>query len=145
MLWKLDSFFIPYPEKEPHKEKEQDLKANTNNEENHSETNTKDKEDSTDSEDEPIAEDETFEPEEEQELIQDEFKFNFTDLKYAETLGLKEPFSLKDIKPSYRKIIAQYHPDRVAAMGEEIQEVAEKKAKEINRAYDYFQKKYNLS
>jgi len=32
----------------------------------------------------------------------------------------------------------------VAAMGNEIKEVAEKKAKEINRAYQYFQKKFDL-
>ena len=74
------------------------------------------------------------------EIEEDENQFNFADLKYAETLGLKEPFTLEDIKPAYRKIIAQYHPDRVAAMGDEIKEVAEKKAKEINRAYQYFQK-----
>ena len=67
------------------------------------------------------------------------------DIKYAELLGLTEPFKLEDIKPAYRKLIAQYHPDRVAAMGEEIRTVAEKKAKEINRTYDYFQKKFDLN
>lgn len=74
-----------------------------------------------------------------------EIKFSFVDIKYAELLGLTEPFKLEDIKPAYRKLIAQYHPDRVAAMGEEIRTVAEKKAKEINRTYDYFQKKFDLN
>jgi hypothetical protein len=30
-------------------------------------------------------------------------------------------------------------------MGKEIQEVAEKKAKEINEAYDHFRKKFDLN
>ena len=89
------------------------------------------------------TEEDEIDPETE-EIEEDENQFNFADLKYAETLGLKEPFTLEDIKPAYRKIIAQYHPDRVAAMGDEIKEVAEKKAKEINRAYQYFQKKFDL-
>ena len=63
------------------------------------------------------------------------------DYKYAEVLGLKEPLDLKLVKSTYRKIIAQYHPDRVVAMGPEIKEVAEKKAKEINEAYNHLRKK----
>jgi DnaJ like chaperone protein len=57
---------------------------------------------------------------------------------------LEQPFESKDIKTTYRKIIAQYHPDRVIAMGPEIQEVAEKKAKEINEAYEHLRKSLNL-
>ena len=40
--------------------------------------------------------------------------------------------------------MTQYHPDKVRNMGDEIREVAERKAKEINEAYDYFRKKYDL-
>ena len=47
------------------------------------------------------------------------------------------------IKSIYRKKIAQYHPDKVAAMGPEIQQVAEQKAKEINEAYEHFRKKFS--
>jgi len=65
------------------------------------------------------------------------------DYKYAEVLGLKEPLDLKLVKSTYRKIIAQYHPDRVVAMGPEIKDVAEKKAKEINEAYDHLRKKFD--
>ena len=46
------------------------------------------------------------------------------------------------MKSAYRKLIAQYHPDRVSAMGPEIKEVAETKAKEINEAYEYFRNKF---
>ena len=82
-----------------------------------------------------------FEPEE------DFIAKNFSDddLKHASVLGLEEPFEVEEIKPTYRKIIAQYHPDRVVAMGPEIKEVAEKKAKEINEAYEQLRKNFNIS
>ena len=51
------------------------------------------------------TEEDEIDPETE-EIEEDENQFNFADLKYAETLGLKEPFTLEDIKPAYRKIIA---------------------------------------
>jgi hypothetical protein len=65
------------------------------------------------------------------------------DLEMAEVLSLDKE-NLNDfsvIKDRYRSAIAQYHPDKVQALGFEIQEVAEKKAKEINHAYEYFRKK----
>lgn len=62
--------------------------------------------------------------------------------RFSETLGVKEPYSEEEIKSAYRKLIAQYHPDRVSSMGPEIREVAETKAKEINEAYEYFRKKF---
>jgi len=49
------------------------------------------------------------------------------------------------IKSTYRTAIARYHPDKVSAMGPEIREVAETKAKEINHAYEFFRKKFNNS
>jgi DnaJ like chaperone protein len=61
---------------------------------------------------------------------------------FAKTLGLQKPYSEEETKAAYRKRIAQYHPDRVSALGPEIREVAETKAKEINEAYKYFRKKF---
>jgi hypothetical protein len=61
---------------------------------------------------------------------------------FAKTLGLEKPYSEEEIKSAYRKRIAQYHPDRVSAMGPEIREVAETKAREINEAYEFFRKKF---
>ncbi len=69
------------------------------------------------------------------------------ELEMAELLGLSRD-DLNDfpkIKSTYRSTIAQYHPDKVSAMGAEIREVAEKKAKEINQAYEYFRKKFKNS
>ncbi len=41
-----------------------------------------------------------------------------------------------EIKAAYQRLIRQYHPDRVADLGPEIRAVAERRAKEINAAYD---------
>ena len=67
------------------------------------------------------------------------------ELGFASILEVEEFDDPEKIKNSYRKIIAQYHPDRVRALGPEISDVAEKKAKEINEAYEYFRKNSNLS
>jgi uncharacterized membrane protein YhaH (DUF805 family) len=40
------------------------------------------------------------------------------------------------IKAAYKTLMAKYHPDKVAHLGEEIKAVAEKRAKEINQAYE---------
>ena len=71
--------------------------------------------------------------------------FDEQDEKYFEVLKILDS-DTKDfvtIKSVYRKKIAQYHPDKVSAMGPEIQEVAEQKAKEINEAYEHFRKKFS--
>ena len=51
-------------------------------------------------------------------------------------LGIKEGASTEQVKAAYRKQMADYHPDRVAHLGKELQEVAKKKATDINRAYE---------
>lgn len=40
------------------------------------------------------------------------------------------------IAAAYRRKISQYHPDKVAQMGEEIRAVAAAKSQQINTAYD---------
>jgi hypothetical protein len=44
--------------------------------------------------------------------------------------------SAETIHAAYRSLILRYHPDRVAAMGPELQVVANARTKEINFAYD---------
>ena len=61
---------------------------------------------------------------------------------YYEVLGLEKGAGFEAIKKSYRKLCLQYHPDKVAHLGEEFKRVAEEKMKEINVAYDYFEKKF---
>lgn len=55
---------------------------------------------------------------------------------YLEVLELRHGASASEIKAAYRRLMQQYHPDRVAHLGKELRELAERKAKEINEAYD---------
>tara|TARA_Y100000588_G_scaffold87067_1_gene92699 strand:- start:115 stop:900 length:786 start_codon:yes stop_codon:yes gene_type:complete len=66
------------------------------------------------------------------------------ELNHGKALGLQGKLTPDEIKKKYRELMTQYHPDKVRSMGDEIREVAERKAKEINEAYDYFRKKYDL-
>lgn len=54
---------------------------------------------------------------------------------WHEVLGVSEWASDEDVTAAYREKIGQYHPDKVATMGPEIRELAERKAREINQAY----------
>ena len=50
-------------------------------------------------------------------------------------LGLERGASDEDIDRTYRKLMAQYHPDRVANAAPELQDQAARRAAEINAAY----------
>jgi hypothetical protein len=50
-------------------------------------------------------------------------------------LGVGRNASADEIKKAYRRLVNTYHPDKVSHMGEEFQELAEKKFKEIQEAY----------
>ncbi len=63
--------------------------------------------------------------------------------QYYAILGVSKDSDFAAIKKAYRKLSMQYHPDKVAHLGDEFKGVAEEKMKEINGAYDYFKKKYN--
>ncbi|MBT8328992.1 MAG: DnaJ domain-containing protein [Desulfofustis sp.] len=64
------------------------------------------------------------------------------DAQYYAVLGLEPGADMETIKKSYRQLSMKYHPDKVSHLGEEFQEVAEEKMKEINAAYDFFKKKF---
>lgn len=55
---------------------------------------------------------------------------------YCNILGINPGISEDELKKAYRKLIAEYHPDKVIRLGKELRELAEKKSKEINEAYD---------
>lgn len=44
--------------------------------------------------------------------------------------------SKEEIKAAYRRLAAQYHPDKVQHLGKELQELAETRFKEIQQAYN---------
>lgn len=50
--------------------------------------------------------------------------------------NLTEDASDAEVDQAYRRLISQYHPDKVAGAAPELQEQAETKAREINAAYD---------
>ncbi|QAY96397.1 hypothetical protein CWB41_12195 [Methylovirgula ligni] len=50
-------------------------------------------------------------------------------------LGLQQGASHDEIKAAYRNAIKQYHPDYVTRLGPELRELAERKTKELNAAY----------
>ncbi len=53
-----------------------------------------------------------------------------------EILGINPGAGSADIKKAYRRMIAQYHPDKVAHLGEELRETAHRKTLEIQQAYE---------
>lgn len=55
-------------------------------------------------------------------------------------LGLRDDASDGEIDRAYRRLIAQYHPDRLVGAADELRLQAEDKARQINGAYDRIQK-----
>ena len=66
------------------------------------------------------------------------------DAFYYSVLGLKPGVSVEEIKKTYKILMSQYHPDKVANLGPELQELAKKKTQEFNEAYSYFKKAKNF-
>lgn len=62
--------------------------------------------------------------------------------RYRAMLNLGADFTQHELTQAYRRLMKQYHPDRVACLGPELRELAAKKAKEINEAYTVLQKKF---
>ena len=56
------------------------------------------------------------------------------------TLGIDSSASGEEIRSAYKARMHEYHPDKVAHLGEELQKVAHRKAVEIQRAYEQLQK-----
>ena len=54
-------------------------------------------------------------------------------------LGLKPSASDADVKKAYRKLVSQYHPDKLVSRGlpEEMMEMAKTRVREINKAYEH--------
>lgn len=61
---------------------------------------------------------------------------NSTALDPFETLGLKRGASKDEVKEAYRRLVAQYHPDKVNHLGPELKDLAHKKMLEIQKAYE---------
>ena len=55
---------------------------------------------------------------------------------YKKILNIKTVDNLDNLSRAYKLQIAKYHPDKVASMGDEIKEVAERQTKNINEAFE---------
>jgi len=55
-------------------------------------------------------------------------------------LGLKKTATPAEIKSTYRKLVKENHPDKAGHLGKEFRELAERKFKEINGAYQKIKK-----
>jgi hypothetical protein len=63
-------------------------------------------------------------------------------LKYfGQLFGLRGKVTKNDIRSKYIQSVALYHPDKVQHLGPELKELAERKTKEFNTAYDWWKKK----
>ena len=66
--------------------------------------------------------------------------------KYYAVLGARPTDTDAQIKHQYRKMVSEYHPDKIAAMGlpEEFNKFAHDKFREIQEAYEQIKKERNL-
>lgn len=54
---------------------------------------------------------------------------------WHEVLGVAPSATADEIRGAYKKLMSQYHPDKVAALGQELRDLAETKSKDITGAY----------
>jgi len=59
-------------------------------------------------------------------------------------LGINKDATDDEVRKAYRKMAIQYHPDRVATLGDDVKEAATKKFQEINNAKERIFKARNL-
>ena len=57
-------------------------------------------------------------------------------------LSVRHDASKNEITSAYKKLVHQYHPDKVEGLGPEFKELAEKRMKEINAAYTELMSKF---
>lgn len=62
--------------------------------------------------------------------------------KYTQVLGVSEDASMAEIKKAYRKLVKEYHPDKLSSgsVPPEYIEFANQKIRDINEAYEYLEK-----
>jgi tetratricopeptide (TPR) repeat protein len=63
---------------------------------------------------------------------------------YGDVLRLQGKVTIKNINQAYKTLIAKCHPNKVQQLDEDIQSLADQKAKAINEAFEYFRIKYSF-
>lgn len=59
-----------------------------------------------------------------------------------EVLGIARSASLAEAEQAYRRLIAQYHPDRVAGAGPELRDLAETRTRALNAAIEAIRERH---
>jgi DnaJ like chaperone protein len=54
---------------------------------------------------------------------------------WSDVLEVARDASVEEIRAAYRRLISQYHPDKVATLGQALRELAEVKSRDITHAY----------
>ena len=65
-------------------------------------------------------------------------------IKNAQILGVDLNAAEAEVRKAYIKLIKENHPDKVQNLSADFRDLAEKKTKEINKAYEYIESKRNL-
>ena len=63
---------------------------------------------------------------------------------YGKLLGLEGKLTKAQIRKRYLHLVMQYHPDRVSGLGDELRDLADRKTKMFNEAYEWFRKVYKI-
>ncbi len=71
----------------------------------------------------------------------EDFTADFTRMDPYALLEISPNATAEEIKAAYRHAVARYHPDKVAHLGKEFQELAHKKLLAIQQAYEILQSK----
>ncbi len=64
--------------------------------------------------------------------------------RHRRVLGVAASDGELEIKFAYRAQLAKYHPDKVAHLGGELQDLAASKTREIVEAYEYLKARYGF-
>jgi hypothetical protein len=71
----------------------------------------------------------------------DDLTADFSRMDPYTLLEVSQQASAEEVKAAYKRAVARYHPDKVAHLGKEFQELAHKKLLAIQQAYDILQGK----
>ena len=56
-------------------------------------------------------------------------------LRWEEVLGVSSASNVEEIRGAYQRLLSQYHPDKVASLGPDLRDLANRKSQEITQAY----------
>lgn len=59
-----------------------------------------------------------------------------TESTWHDVLELAPDADIEAIRAAYRRLISQYHPDKVATLGQDLKDLAVQKSQSINAAYE---------